>query len=106
MIIYNVTCHIADKIHASWLHWMQNKHIPEVLKTGKFIKAVLVKVLVEEEQGGVTYCVQYHAPNEKTLNDYYSEDAPILRQEGLNLFGDQVLYFRTELQVIGTFETS
>jgi hypothetical protein len=104
MIIYNVTCHISDNCHTSWLHWMQKKHIPEVLQTGKFSKAVLVKVLVEEEQGGVTYSVQYHAADEQSLVQYYKEDAPRLRQEGLQLFGDEVLYFRTELQVIDTFE--
>jgi hypothetical protein len=39
--------------------WMQHKHIPEVLATGKFTAARLVRVLIEEEMGGVTYSTQY-----------------------------------------------
>jgi hypothetical protein len=31
--------------------WMQHKHIPEVLATGKFTTARLVRVLIEEEMG-------------------------------------------------------
>jgi hypothetical protein len=31
---------------------MQHKHIPEVLATGKFTAARLVRVLIEEEMGG------------------------------------------------------
>jgi hypothetical protein len=38
--------------------WMQHKHIPEIL-AGKFTAARMVRVLIEEEMGGVTYSVQY-----------------------------------------------
>jgi hypothetical protein len=69
--------------------WMQHKHIPEVLATGKFSSARMVRVLIEEEMGGTTYSVQY-----------YQEDAPKLREEALQLFGDKMLSFRTELEVI------
>jgi hypothetical protein len=40
--------------------WMQHKHIPEVLATGKFTTARLVRVLIEEEMGGVTYSTLVH----------------------------------------------
>lgn len=104
MIIYNVTCNITDARHEEWLDWMQHKHIPDVLATGKFSKARLVKVLVDEEMGGVTYSVQYHADNRNLLEQYYLEDAPRLRAEGLAMFGDDALYFRTELQIISDHE--
>lgn|SRR5690606_30789460 len=100
MIIYNVTINIDESVHHEWLSWMQNKHINDVLATGKFIKAKLVKVLVDEEMGGVTYSVQYLTDSKKTLERYYNEDAPRLREEGLRLFGDKMLAFRTELEVL------
>ena len=50
--------------------------------------------------GGVTYSVQYTTDSKETLERYYLEDAPNLREEGLKLFGDKMLTFRTELQVI------
>lgn len=100
MIIYNVTVNVDESIHADWLNWMQNKHITDVLKTGLFLKAKLVKVLVEEEMGGTTYAVQYFTDSRAKLEDYYLNHAPRLRQEGLVLFADKMLAFRTELEVL------
>ncbi len=99
MILYNVTINIDNSVHDQWMHWMQTKHISDVLATGKFSSARMVKVLVEEE-GSVTYSIQYTTENKEKLNRYFQEDAPKLRQEGLELFADKMLAFRTELQVI------
>ncbi len=79
---------------------MQHKHIPEVLATGKFSSARMVRVLIEEEMGGTTYSVQYTTDSKATLEKYYQEDAPKLRDEALQLFGDKMLSFRTELELI------
>jgi phosphoribosylamine-glycine ligase len=80
--------------------WMQHKHIPEMLATGKFSSARMVRVLIEEEMGGTTYSVQYITDSKETLDNYYQEDAPKLRDEALQLFGDKMLSFRTELELI------
>ncbi|GAQ49140.1 hypothetical protein FPK15_contig00028-0006 [Flavobacterium psychrophilum] len=79
---------------------MQEKHIADVLATGKFTSARMVKVLIEEEMGGITYSVQFTTNNKETLQKYYEEDAPKMREEGLKLFGDKMLAFRTELELI------
>jgi phosphoribosylamine-glycine ligase len=83
--------------------WMQHKHIPEILATGKFSGARMVRVLIEEEMGGVTYSVQYTTDSKETLEKYYLEDAPGFREEGSRLFGDKMLAFRTELELIGDY---
>lgn len=103
MIIYNVTINIDESVHDKFVAWMQQKHINDVLATGKFIKARFVKVLVEEEMGGVTYSTQYYTESKELLQRYFDEDADRLRQEGLQLFGDKMLAFRTELEVISEF---
>ena len=54
MIIYNVTVNVDESIHHDWLKWMQNKHINDVLATGLFTNAKMVRVVVEEEMGGTT----------------------------------------------------
>jgi hypothetical protein len=99
MIIYNVTTHVEDEILKSWITWMKEIHIPEVLATGKFVEARFCKVLVEE-QGGSTYSVQFVATSRENLDLYYKEDATVLRQKGVELFGDKFLAFRTELELI------
>ncbi len=85
---------------------MQHKHIPEMLATGKFSSARMVRVLIEEEMGGTTYSVQYITDSKETLEKYYQEDAPKLRDEAVKLFGDKMLTFRTELEVISVFPPS
>ena len=100
MIIYNVTINIHESVHDQWMQWMQEKHIAEVLATGKFTSARIVKVLIEEEMGGITYSIQYTTDSKATLERYYQEDAPRLREEGQRLFGDKMLAFRTELELI------
>ena len=100
MIIYNVTINIHESVHDQWKAWMQEKHIADVLATGKFTSARFVKVLIEEEMGGTTYSIQFTTDSKETLEKYYKEDAPRLREEGLGLFGDKMLAFRTELELI------
>lgn len=105
MIIYNVTINIDDSVHEQWLTWMMEKHIPDVMATGKFIKAKIVKVLIVEEMGGSTYSVQYFTESKEKLEQYYKEDAPRLREEGAKLFGDKMLAFRTELELLKEFKS-
>ncbi|WP_413999840.1 DUF4286 family protein [Flavobacterium sp. W1B] len=100
MIIYNVTTNIHESVHDQWLSWMQQKHIPEILATGKFSSARMVKVLIEEEMGGTTYSVQYTTDSKETLEKYYQEDQSRLQAEAFQLFADKMLSFRTELELI------
>ncbi|GGD92675.1 DUF4286 family protein [Maribacter cobaltidurans] len=102
MYIYNVTTNIEDKAHKKWLQWMKTIHIPQVLSTGKFLSAKMTKVLAEEGTGQ-TYSVQYTAASKEILQAYYEEDAPKLREDALQLFADQIISFRTELEVIDEF---
>lgn len=99
MIIYNVTINIDESVHDNWLSWMQQTHIPDMLATGKFSKALMSRVLVEEEIGGITYSVQYTTDSEETLQRYYKEDAPRLRADS-KPFEGRFVAFRTELQII------
>ena len=101
MYIYNVTTNIEESVHDQWLLWMRETHIPEVLATGKFLSAKICKVLVEEEMGGLTYSVQYTAPDKEALQRYYAEDAPRLRKEAMARFQGKFVSFRTELEVVG-----
>ncbi|WP_299105471.1 DUF4286 family protein [uncultured Tenacibaculum sp.] len=102
MYIYNVTINIDESIHAEWLVWIE-KHIPEVLATGRFVSAKMTQVLVQEEMGGVTYSIQYTAKTREDLDDYYKHDAERLRTDGMKKFADKMLAFRTELKVINEF---
>lgn len=100
MYIYNVTTNIETSEQERWLQWMKDKHIPDMLGTGKFVHAKMTKVLLEEDMGGVTYSVQYTVLDKETLEKYYEQDAPKLREETNSLFAGNFVAFRTELEVV------
>ncbi|AMC11135.1 hypothetical protein Lupro_07670 [Lutibacter profundi] len=100
MYIYNVTTNIDESIKNEWLKWMKEKHIPNMLATGKFSNAKMSQVMIQEEMGGITYSVQYTTDNFETLQKYYKENASQLRKEAFSLFGNKIVIFRTELKVI------
>lgn len=99
MYIYNVTINIQEDVHDKWVEWMKTEHIPDMLNTGKFTKALMTKVLVNEEMGGITYSVQYTTRSKEMLVRYYEEDAQNLRDKS-KAFEGKFVAFRTELEVI------
>ena len=99
MYIYNWTINIQEDVHVSWVNWMRTEHIPQMLKTGKFSKALMTRVMVEEEMGGMTYSVQYTTESREMLGNYYKEDAAELRAQS-RPFEGKFVAFRTEMQVV------
>ena len=106
MIIYNVTINVDESIHDEWMKWMTEEHIPEMLNTGKFFRALMTQVLVQEDLGGVTYSIQYSCESRELLETYYKTDAEKLRHDGFERFGNKFGAFRTELKVVQEFEPS
>lgn len=100
MYIYNVTTNVDESIHDKWMNWMKTEHIPNMLATEKFSKAKMSQVLIEEEMGGLTYAVQYTTDSLESLEEFYENHSPQLLNEIKKLFGEKVLMFTTELQVI------
>ncbi|MDR6299925.1 DUF4286 family protein [Mesonia maritima] len=103
MYIYNVTINITEEAHDEWLNWMKTEHIPDMLATKKFTKALMTRVLVQEQMGGITYSVQYTTESKKMLERYYEEDADMLRQKSAR-FKDKFVAFRTELEIVSEHE--
>ncbi|MFV8225512.1 DUF4286 family protein [Christiangramia aquimixticola] len=99
MYIYNVTINVQEEIHDQWVKWMKEEHIPEMLDTKKFQKALMTRVLVEEPMGGITYSVQYTTESKAMLEKYYAENADKMRSKSKKFEGKFVA-FRTELEVI------
>ena len=100
MVIYNVTTHVESSIEKSWLNWMKEKHIPEMLATKKFKAARIFKVISENDKGGVSYAAQYHCDNKKSLEQYLNDFEIKLEEDAVNKFGDRIISFTTELELI------
>lgn len=99
MYIYNVTTNIQEEVHDEWLNWMKNEHLTDMLKTGKFTKALMSRVMVNEEMGGITYSVQYITKSKELLQKYYEEDAQEMRGKS-KVFEGKMVVFRTEMEIV------
>lgn len=101
MIIYNVTVNVDLDAHDAWVHWMRTVHIPEVMATGHFVESRMFKVLADDE-GGITYAVQYTAADMVQYELYRAMHSPRLQEAAHKEFGGRFAAFRTLLQHVAT----
>ena len=100
MIIYNVTVNINHDAHDAWLEWMQEEHIPDVMKTGMFVESRMLRLLGDADSGGTTYAIQYTAATMADYERYKNEFAPALIKEAGDKFKDKFVSFRTLLETV------
>lgn len=100
MIIYNVTTKVAHHIAEAWLAWMHEEHIPDMVGTGLFTHAIVLRLLEQDETEGLTYAVQYHAESKANYNLYIARHADNMRSKAFAKWGDQFIAFRTLMQIV------
>jgi hypothetical protein len=100
MFIYNVTIKVQEPIHEAWLQWLKEEHVPEVLATGCFTNATIVRLLDVDDSEGPTFAIQYVAESKALYNRYIENFADILRQKSFDKWGNQFMGFRSLMQVI------
>lgn len=100
MYLYNVTIKVSHAIAADWLHWLRQEHIPEMIATGCFDKATLLKLLENTDEEGMTYAVQYRARAREDYERYLTEFAQGMRQKGLEKWGENFIAFRTLMEIV------
>ena len=100
MILYNVTISIENACHDEWLNWMRNRHVPDIMATGFFVKKAILRLLNEEDNGNVTYAFQYYLRNLTDLEDYQNTYETILWAEYQQRYRDRYVSFRTVLEVL------
>jgi hypothetical protein len=100
MLIYNITTMVEPDIAPLWLSWMQESHIPEVMASGCFDSYKLVRLLETDETQGLTYAVQYHAPDRASYDRYAADFAPGLQREIIRLWEGKSLSFPSLMEVV------
>jgi hypothetical protein len=100
MIIYNVTIKVHESIKTEWLQWLKDEHIPDLIKTGCFTHAVILRLMEVDETEGPTYAVQYHAESKGLYNNYIENHAGEMRQKSFEKWGDKFIAFRSVMQVV------
>jgi hypothetical protein len=100
MLIYNITSKVAWPVQEQWIEWMMMEHMVEVLETGLILKYQLVRLQEVDDVDGPTFAVQYYIEGRPQYELYIQKFAPGLRQKMIDRWGDQVISFRTLMEVI------
>lgn len=100
MLLYNVTVGIDKDSEAEWLEYMRDKHIKAVLDTGLFVSYKLYKVLHDQDDGTISYSVQYFAKTIEDVHQYLETFAPALIEEHRKKFHNRHVAFRTLLEEV------
>ena len=100
MFIYNVTIKLEESIHQRWLSWLKHEHIPEVIATGCFTHATILRLLEVDDAEGPTYAIQYFAESKALYNRYIEKFAAGMRRQSFDKWGNQFIAFRSLMQVV------
>jgi len=100
MIKYNVSVSVPQDLAGEWESWMREKHIADVVATGKFISAQLWRVLEPESAGVVQFSVEYIAEDLAEYEEYRTKYAPGLQADHTEIFGTRVTASRRVLNEI------
>ena len=99
MIIYNETVNVDESIAEEWLRWMQETYIPEVMKTGIFLKSQINRVITQNDTGS-TFAIAYTCPSMEALHKYQINFAAELQQQHMARYLDKAVAFHTLMEVI------
>lgn len=98
-ILFNVTIQVETQVTEEWLQWMKNKHIPDVMATGMF-ESYQINRVIKDEEGGITYAVQYVCQDMKTLHQYQIKYAQKLQAEHTQRYQGKFVAFRTLMEIL------
>ena len=100
MLLYNVTVGIDKDAEAEWLLYMKEKHIKDVLSTGLFVSHKMYRVLHDQEEGTISYSIQYFARRIEDVQKYLEVFAPPLIEEHRKKFNNRHVAFMTLLDEV------
>ena len=101
MIVYNVTINVHEAVSDEWLNWMKETHLPQVMETGMFTSHAMYRLLTrQEDEEGITYCIQYFSHTIEDYEKYKSEYAAALQAETMKRFGGHFHAFRSLMELV------
>lgn len=96
MLIYEITAIVATDSVAEYERYMVDRHIPDVLATGRFAAAFIAR-------NGNEYRIGYHCNSQADMDQYFANDAEHLRADFESHFRDKVSITRNVLDIVALF---
>lgn len=100
MIIYNVTVKTETAISLEYITWLKEEHIPDIINTGCFTEAKILRLLEVDETDGLTFAVQYFALSKALYNRYIQKFSDEMRKKSADKWGQKVIAFRSVMEVV------
>ena len=79
---------------------MLDQHMPEMIRTGCFTGAKLLRLLEIDEKDGPTYAAQYFADSRSDYDRYIEDHSTTVRQKYFDTWGDRFVAFRSLMQIV------
>ena len=100
MLIFNTTFLVSDKATDAWLQWVQQEYIHFMVGSTYFSKPQVAKVLIDEEQDGTSYSVQFHVLDMEMLQLWNQGYGATFQENCAREFGTEVIFFSTVLEIV------
>ena len=97
MFLYNVTVGIDKDAEQEWLSWMKLYYIPRVMATRFFVHHKIYKVLHDDNEGSVSYSVQYFAERLEDVTTFFEQHRALI-DEHRNRYHNRHVAFMTLLE--------
>ena len=86
--VYRVTVEVAPEAEKAWKQWMDEEHVPAVLRLGRFLGLTRWKDQEKAADGWARYVLHYRAESVAVIEAYQrSPETGGLRDDYLGRFG-------------------
>lgn len=104
MIAINTTFHIPCTLKRAFTDWLQEYYIPQSIASGCVTNPVVFRILggSEESPDHMSMACQLTAPTLAQARNWHDGHAAVLRSDMKRLWGNNVMFFTTYLEIIPT----
>lgn len=100
MIICNTTYNVDSSVVDQWICWVKETYVPQIMKLGFFLENQLARVMVDEQMGGATFCLQFTAQDMDVYANFESNHVANYDAMLLKKYNGKVVMFRTLMEIV------
>ncbi len=100
MFLYNVTVGIDKEIEKEWLLWVKENYIPSALRTGLLKESRMYRVVSQDDDTSVSYCIQFFATHIEHVVQYLDTQTNGIIEAHRQKFIERHVVFNTLLEEV------
>jgi hypothetical protein len=100
MILHNTTFSVDQTVNEAWLDWIKEIYFAAAKESGWVNQFRLMRMRNVPDDSGLTYSVQLYFIQESHWEEFLDAIEPSLLNHLVVHFGEKVLFFQSQLDVI------